>query len=168
MSGCGNLAKFKIQGLDEYAVALSRLGKASDAIAKKAVYAGAGIVADQIRRNLSALPEEKFRFLRGEDTFTGTPERQKKDLLESLGITEIDIDNQGDWNAKIGFDGYGSIPTKNYPQGLPNQLVARAIESGSSVRQKTRFVGPAVNAKKKEAQQEMGRIVDEEMKKSMK
>ena len=48
-----------------------------------------------------------------------------------MGISPIKHD--GDYiNAKVGFDGYGSIPTKKYPKGVPNQLVARSVNSGTS------------------------------------
>lgn len=151
---------------EEYAIKLSKLANQED-VAKKAIYGAAEIVADKIKANLNALPEEKFRYLRDGEKFVGVPERQKKDLIDSFGITPITKDNEGNWNTKIGFDGYGSIPTKKYPNGLPNQLLARAIESGSSVRQKKPFVRPAVNATKKKAQTEMEKIIDEETEKIM-
>jgi len=147
---------------------LDKLGEKAPEVTKKAVYAGTKVVADEIRKNISALPAEKSRYLRGGDKFSGVPEQQKKDLLDSLGITPISVDRNGNTNAKVGFDGYGSIPTKKYPKGLPNQLLARSIESGSSVRQKRPFVRPAVNAAKKKAQEEMGRVVESEIKKLMK
>ena len=161
------MARMTFKAGDEYALKLSRLATNSENIAKKAIYGAAKIVADKIKSNLEALPEDRFRFLRYGDEFAGVPKRQKKDLVDSFGITPITTDNKGNWNTKIGFDGYGSIPTKKYPNGLPNQLLARAIESGSSVRQKKPFVRPAVNATKKQAIAEMERIIDEEIKKTM-
>ena len=161
------MARMTFKAGDEYALKLSRLATNSENIAKKAIYGAAKIVADKIKSNLEALPEDRFRFLRYGDKFAGVPKRQKKDLVDSFGITPITTDNKGNWNTKIGFDGYGSIPTKKYPNGLPNQLLARAIESGSSVRQKKPFVRPAVNATKKQAIAEMERIIDEEIKKTM-
>lgn len=162
------MAKLTFKAGDEWAIKLSRLATGTDVIAKKAVYAAADIVTDKIRENLEALPEDKFRYLPNGEKFSGIPKSQKKDLADSLGITPIEPDSQGNYNAKIGFDGYGSTPTKAYPNGVPNQLLARATESGSSVRAATPFVRPAVNATKKEAQAEMGRVVDEEIKKTMK
>lgn len=41
------------------------------------------------------------------------------------------------YNVKIGFDGYNNIRSKRWPQGQPNQMVARAIESGTSWMSKT-------------------------------
>lgn len=162
------MARMAFKVGDDYALKLSRLATNSDKVAKKAIYAGAKIVADKIRSNINTLPEDKFRKLQAEEKFTGVPKNQKKDLLDSFGITPIDRNRDGDWNAKIGFDGYGSMPTGKYPKGVPNQLIARAIESGSSVRQKTPFVRKAVNATKKAATAEMAIVVDREIEKIMK
>lgn len=162
------MARITFKDGDEYADRLLRLASGSEEVAKKAIYAGAKIVTDKVRANLEALPEESFRRLRGEDSFSGLPEAHKEDLMVSFGITPITEDRSGFWNAKIGFDGYGRFPTKTYPHGLPNQLLARAIESGSSVRQKRPFVAPAVRATRKAAVEAMGRVLDEEIKKNMK
>lgn len=161
------MARITFKKGDEYALKLSRLATNSDEIAKKAIYAGAKVVADKIKLNLEALPEERFRHLKGADIFVGLPKQQKEDLIESFGITPIKRDENG-WNAKIGFDGYGNYPTKKYPRGVPNQLLARAIESGSSVRKKMPFVRPAVNATKNKALAEMRKIIDNEIEKQMK
>lgn len=155
------------QGGEEFELKISRLRARSSDVAKVALYHGAKVFADEIRARISAMPTETFRFLRGDDKFVGLPGQQKQDLSDSLGITTMRIGDDGNWSVKIGFDGYGSTPTKKYPQGLPNQLLARAIESGSSVRVKKPFVRPAINAKKEAALREMDRAADEEIKKIM-
>lgn len=159
------MAKMTFKAGDDFALRLSRLATNSGEIAKKAIKAGAAIMADKIRANLEALPEDKFRHLREGEKFSGAPKQQKKDLLDSLGITPVDMDRAGNWNAKVGFDGYGKMPTKKYPKGVPNPLLARAVESGSSVRRKTPFVRPAVNAVKETVHAEMHKVVDDEIKK---
>lgn len=131
---------------------------------EKAVAAGAAIVADQIKANLEALPEEEFRKLGEGETFTGLPKGQKKDLVDSFGLTPIEKDKNGFIHTKAGFDGYGSFPTNAYPEGIPNQLLARSVESGSSVRQKTPFVEPAVKATRKEAVEKMNGVLEDEFK----
>lgn len=158
------MARMTVKATDDYALKLSKLAAQTEEVAKKAIYAAANIVADKVASNLAALPEDKFRRLKDGEKFTGLPEKQKKDLQDSFGVTPIKQDEDG-WNAHIGFDGYGSKPTEKYPKGVPNQLLARAVESGSSVRQKTPFVRPAVNATKKEAIDAMERVIEEEFKK---
>jgi len=159
------MASFAFKGTAEYALKLAKL--ADDEMYKKAIFAAADIVADKIKSNMDALPTDKFRHLGDGEQFSGVPAEQKRDLQDSFGIAPIARDNNGDWNTKLGFDGYGSIPTRKYPQGVPNQLLARAVESGSSVRRKTPFVRPAVTAAKKAAYEAMGQVVDAEIEKKL-
>lgn len=162
------MARIAFKAGKEYALKLSKLAAGSEGIAKKALHEAGGIVANEIRKNLEALPEESFRRLRAGESFDGLSAGQKQDLAESFGVTKIKMGKDGYWTVKIGFDGYGRFPTKKYPNGLPNQLLARAVESGSSVRQKHPFVRPAVNATKKAAVEAMQKVIDEEIEKTMK
>lgn len=136
----------------------------SDAPLEKAVAAGAAVVANQIKANLKALPEDEYRKLGEGETFHGLPTGQKKDLVDSFGLTPIAKDKNGFIHTKAGFDGYGSFPTNTYPDGVPNQLLAGSVESGSTVRQKTPFVEPAVKAKRKETVETMNDVLEDEFK----
>lgn len=133
------MARIAFKSGDEYALKLSRLATGSEKVAKKAIYQGANIVADEIKKRI---PKD-----------TG-------DLAESFGVTPIKRDTDGNWNAKLGFDGYDR-------NGVPNQLKARVIESGSSTIQKRPFVRPAVNSTKKKAVEAMKKVIDEETQKIM-
>lgn len=138
------MATISFKSGDEYALKLSRLATGSEEIAKKAIYQGAKVVADKIKSNLEGVLS---------DEATG-------ELVASFGVTPIERDKDGNWNAKIGFDGYDS-------KGVPNQLKARVLESGSTRQQKRPFVRPAVNATKKQAIEAMRKVIDEETKKVM-
>lgn len=137
------MAAIKFKTGDDYALRLSKLGARSDEIAKKALYAAAGLVADQMKANLRGVVKDG----------TGA-------LEASMGITPMREDGRGDWNLKIGFDGYDE-------NGTPNQLKARALESGTSTQPKRPFVRPAVQATKGAALEAMRRVIDEEGKKIM-
>lgn len=160
------MAKISFKNSEKFFSQLQSLERtyAKDETLEKAVHAGAAIVADKIRDNLEALPEEPFKRLQPGEIFHGIPKGQKKDLVDSFGLTPIDRDRAGFVHTKAGFDGYGSYPTETYPEGVPNQLVAAAAESGSSVRAKTPFVRPAVNATRKKAIEAMEKVVDEQTK----
>lgn len=151
----------------EYFAKLKKLLEAvsDDKVFEKAARAGANPVADQIRKNLEALPEEEFHKLNEGEVFHGVPKGQKKDLLSGLGVTEVRKDSKGFIHAKIGFEGFGDYPTNGYPDGIPIPLLAAAVESGSSVRQKTPFIAPAVKATHKQAIEAMEKVIDEELKK---
>lgn len=141
------MAKFTFKAGEDYELKLSALASGSEQIAKKALHEAAGIVADKIRVNLEAN-------LAGSGQSTGA-------LADSLGITPVDMNQEGYWNVKIGFDGYDA-------KGVPNQLKARVMESGSSTVRKRPFVRPAVNATKKAAVEAMQKVIDEEIEKTMK
>lgn len=161
------MAKISFKGAAAYADALKKLEFTAQLgkLLEEAAKAGAQPVADEIRRRLRILPEDKYRHLGPGEVFTGLPESQKEDLLDSLGVTPPQWDRTGFVNVKVGFDGYGSHPTKAYPKGLPNALLARSVESGSSVREKAPFVRPAVNATRKQAVEEMDRTITDGLKK---
>lgn len=158
------MAKITFPGLNDYELMISRLSKGVDDIAGKAIYAGAGIVADAIKENIKALP-----IVRGYGTTEnplpgGVTAPQKAGLIDGLGISPMQ-DDGGYLNVKIGFDGYNATKTEKYPQGQPNQLVARGVESGTSWKQKKPFIRPAINASKSRAEAEMARILDQEIEK---
>ena len=161
------MPRVSFKGSQEYALRLRELEHtaAQGEMLEEAVKAGAKPVADEIRRRLDALPSDDFRKLEPGEKFTGLPVVNHLDLLDSFGLTPVDRDRNGFVHVKAGFDGYGSKPTKAYPKGIPNQLLARAVESGSSVREKMPFVRPAVNATRKEAEAEMDRVVRQELEK---
>lgn len=161
------MARISFKGFEDYAEALKKLEFAAQGgeMLEKAAKAGGAPVADEIRRRLRNLPEDEYRRLNPGEVFTGIPAGQKEDLLDSLGVTPPQRDRKGFVNVKVGFDGYGSYPTRAYPDGLPNQLLARAVESGSSVRKKTPFVRPAVQATRKEAVDEMDKAIRQELEK---
>lgn len=151
----------------EYDLFLDGLSEYADEIAKQAIYEGAKIIADEMNRAIDTIPEEKFRFLAmdGVDKLNSITPSEKQALKESFGITPISGNEFSGWNAKIGFDGYGPIATKKYPKGVPNQLIGRAVESGSSVRTKYPFVRRTVNKTRKQVEEAMEEAVNDCIKK---
>lgn len=156
------MAKISYDGYNRFGRELEQLSRVeTDKICYPALRKGAEILADEIRRRLEALPDEAFRHLSEGERFENLPQSQKRDLLESLGITGIHHDYTGKLNIKVGWHEYGSFPTKQYPDGLPNGLLAAAIEHGSSVRQKHPFIRPAVRAKRKEIIEAMTKEIED-------
>ena len=158
------MAKITFPGLNDYELMISRLSKGVDDIAGKAIYAGAGIVADAIKENIKALPIVRGYGTEKDPLPGGVTAPQKAGLIDGLGISPMQSD-AGYLNVKIGFDGYNATKTEKYPQGQPNQLVARGVESGTSWKKKSPFIRPAINASKQRAEDEMARILDEEIEK---
>lgn len=156
------MARMTFKAGDDYMLKLSRLNNRSEEIAKKAIRKAAGIVTDKIRENLEVnLRDPESAAKSGTALFKNYYNKPTGALSDSLGITPITKDKDGWWNAKVGFDGYDG-------RGVPNQLKARVMESGSSTIKKRPFVRPAVQATKTKAVRAMGEVVDEEIEKTMK
>lgn len=161
--------KFKFDGLDEYIATLHKMADANqfeDAIGS-AIYVGADIVADAIRKEIEAIPTRPPN-LRGspEHKLSGLLAVQKRALLNSLGITSL-RETAGIYDVKIGFDGYNSVVTKTWKKGQPNSMIARSIESGTSWLSKTSFMTKAINSSKAKAEKEMAIELDNQIKKIM-
>lgn len=75
----------------------------------------------------------------------GPSEEQKAALVESLGIAPIRKKQWG-MNVKVGYDGYNNIVTERWPQGQPNMMIARAVESGTTFMQPQYFMERAVRS----------------------
>jgi len=150
-------------GIDNYIQQLGNLEfKASDAIGK-AIYAGAKIVSDEIKKNINALPVQDGYH----EYVTGIRSIQKKGLIDSFGIASARNDS-GYYNVKAGFDGYNGLKSKTYPKGQSNAMIARTFEGGNSHTQKHPFVGPAVRASRDRAERKMAEVLESEIAKVMK
>lgn len=152
-------------GVDQYLSRLENLYNASEETCGKAIYAGAEIVTDEIKKNLEKLPTDEG-FAREGEMLQGIKEKQKRALISVFGIAKMRNDN-GYWNVKAGFDGYNQIKTKKYPKGQPNPMIARSVEAGTSFMRKHPFVAPAIRATKERAERKMAEIVDNETDKIM-
>ena len=164
--GGGVMAKFTFKGLNEYARRLSKLGDQAERVAGKAIYAAADIVTDEIRTNIEAIPVLNKEDLKHHRR-NGITQTAKDGLLDSLGIASMEKDAKGLLNVKVGFDGYNKVRTKTYPNGQPNALIARSVESGTSFMEPHPFVRPAVNKTRQAALTKMDDVIEEETNKIM-
>lgn len=140
-------------GLNRYIEYLQKINVVTDEVIGEAVYEMAKVVADKVRANIQALPAvpNAANIATYRQGYSRLSDKEKQGLLDGFGISPLQEDS-GFVNVKLGFDGYNSVKTKKYPQGQPNALIARVTESGSSYREKTPFMRPAVNASKKPAE----------------
>ena len=158
------MAKITFPGLRDYELMLSKIESVSDDMIGRAVYEGAGIVAYAVKANIEALPIVTGYGTSENPLPGGVTAVQKAGLREGFGISKLQ-DDSGYLNVKLGFDGYNRTKTEKYPGGQPNQLVARGVESGTSWKQKKSFIRPAVNKTRKQAEQKMKDVLDEEISK---
>lgn len=142
------MAKLSVgKGIDEYIANLQKLHDLDENDYGRAIFLGAGAVADAIAASIEAISYSNIRY------------DQKQGLKEGLGIAKMRNDG-GLFNVKIGFDGYNKHKTEKYPNGQPNAMIARAIEKGTSFREPHKFVDPAVRKSKAHAEELMAKEID--------
>lgn len=160
------MAKFQFEGVDNLIAQYSKLEGDTEKIIGKAIYKGAGIVAKTVRGAVDSLATDNS-FGTAENPTSGPSTIQKIGLQNSLGIAKLRNDN-GFRNVKIGFDGYNNVKTKRWPQGQPNSMVARSVESGTSWMSKQPFMRKAEQSARRPCEEAMSEVVDLEIKKIMK
>ena len=106
------MARMKTEGVADVALMFGELANAGVPIAKMTVYDGARVMADEIRREIGALPEDKERHLHGGEKYAVITRRDKRDLAKHLGITKITSTSAGtraDWLCRIRQQGNAQI-----------------------------------------------------------
>ena len=163
--GLALVATLEIEGLEEYEQMLSELSDPETvrAICGETIYAGAKVMADAIRAEIESIPvisQEDNRMGTETDKLNGITGKQKSGLLNGFGVSPMSH-RDGYYDVKIGFDGYNSVRTKNYPNGQPNAMIARSVNSGTSFREKNPFVDRAVRLARKETEAAMVAACDD-------
>lgn len=145
--------KVKMHDLEKYEANLLSLYTLSRTMIGEAIFDGAGVVADAVKASIETIPVDN-RYATGSATLYGINEQQKQGLREGFGIAPMRNDN-GYMHVKLGFDGYNSVRTKKYPNGQPNSLIARSVNTGTSFRQRFPFIDNAANKSRSAAEQKM-------------
>lgn len=157
------MAKFQFEGVDELISQYKKLEQNTEPMIGKAIYNGAGVVMKACQSAVENLSTDN-RFGTAENPTSGPSSIQKLGLQYALGIAKMRNDN-GFYNVKIGFDGYNNVKTKRWPQGQPNMMVARSVESGTSWMTKQPFMRKAEQSSRSQCERVMSETVDKEIKK---
>lgn len=160
------MAQIKIYGFDEVIRKINNAEKNSSKIVGKAIYEGASIAADALKKSIQDLPLDE-RHGTQDSPLNGIKKLQRIGLENGMGIASMQ-DDKGFQNVKIGFAGYNLIKTKKYPKGQPNAMIARSVESGTSFSQKIPFVRKTIKQIRSGVQKQMSDTFKEETEKILK
>lgn len=148
------MAKWNFEGNDKYIEQLRKLEADSDEIVRRAVYKGAGLVADAVKAAARDLVVDDEYHKNG-DMQIGPRSEQKEGLIDGFGISRMN-DEDGYINVKLGFSGRNE-------RGEKNVTVARQVENGTSWMVKQPFIRKASNATKNACEEKMAQTFDEEI-----
>lgn len=175
---------FKIgKNVPDLVASWTAFANASEGILEESVKPGAGLIADEVRKAIEDLPlidrvqddtsgrlggKEHAKNTRTGKAPKGAPKGvtrlEKEGLLEwakgtGMGLAPMRKDKDF-INTKLGFAGYNKHYTPKYKEGHPNVMVARAVEHGTSFRQKTPFISPVVRRYRGHAEDLMAKEFD--------
>lgn len=152
---------------DEYIAKINKLSRSfRESVAGPAIFVAAGLITDAIDERLASIPTDES-WGSETDPAKGPREAQARAVYNSLGIAKMQDDN-GFLNVKIGFDGYNSLRSSRWPNGQPNQMVARSIERGTYFMKANPFVKPALASTRGMALKKMKTVVDQQIQEIMK
>ena len=117
-------ADFKLP--DEFLTKLSRLGKDTDRVAEKVLEAGGEVVLAKVKSNLSTVIGSGTKYA----------SRSTGELAQSLGLSPVKLNREGNHDIKIGF----SEPRSD---GGSNAKIANILEYGKSGQPPKPFLKPA-------------------------
>ena len=151
------MAKVTFKGINQYIAQLQRIYNTSEDQMKRALYVGAGIVANGIKSSMAGLPtSDPKKYYKNVKEPGLTPE-QKAELIAGFGLASMRTED-GNINTKAGFTGMSS-------SGVTVATLARRAESGTSWMQKTPFIRAAVSSAKGAAEAAMKAAFDKEISK---
>lgn len=142
------MAKADFKFPDEFLTKLSRLGKGTDSVAEKVLEAGGQVVLARVRSNLVAVIGSGTKY----------KSRSTGELVQSLGLSPVKLNREGNHDIKIGF----SEPRSD---GGSNAKLANILEYGKHGQPAKPFLKPAKSASKTECIRVMEQTLKEEIKK---
>lgn len=157
------MATFKFEGVDELISQYKRLESNTTDMIGRSIYDGAGVVMQAVKSAVEGINTDE-RYGTSEEPVMGPTSIQKWGLIHGLGIAKMRQDGTF-WNVKIGFDGYNRVKTKTWPNGQPNMMVARSIESGTSWMTKQPFMRKAEQGSRARCEAVMSETIDKEIQK---
>lgn len=150
----------KTDGMEEISEMLSRMEDAAPKAAARALYEGAGIMADEITKGAQSIKTAPFRYAGGGTTRLPSPEEKEIVLQAGAGIAKFS-DNGTEIDTSVGYrnSGYADLNGKKVP--IP--MIVNAINSGTSFMTKQPFVRKAANSGGKKAMEAMRKVLVTEL-----
>lgn len=143
------MSHIRVEGMEEYLRLLDLNYKQLERICGRSIYPGAGYIYKECRRRLENIRTDDHLFKFAEQynrKRRGITSRQKRGLIESLGIAPLRHKNGGIVDVKLGFDGYNDIVTNKFPKGQPNAMIARSLNKGTSFMEAQPFMDQTIEA----------------------
>ena len=142
------MAKCEMKLPEEFLLKISRLGSDFDSVADSVLQAGGEVVLAKVHSNLSSVVGRGTKY----------DSRSTGELVQSLGLSPVKLNREGNHDIKIGF----SEPRSD---GGSNAKLANILEYGKHGQPAKPFLKPAKTASKQACIDTMTQKLEEEVKK---
>ena len=151
--------QMKVDGMSEISEMLEKLGDNAQAVASKALYEGAGIMADSIRKGADTIRTAEFHYASNGDTRLPSPE--EKEIVQNAAAGSAKFNKSGtEVDTSVGYRNAGYAQLKNKTVPIPQ--IVNAINSGTSFMVKQPFVRKAAKAGGTKAMQAMRSSIEKD------
>jgi hypothetical protein len=160
------MAASKINGMDTFQTQFENLAREIGKINRGALGSAAGLVADEMKAALEALPtHEEGQWGTETNKLYGVTPSEKEQLINALGIAPFR--GTTDIDTAIGFHGYVETPSNRFNDHVPAGMLMQCIEYGTSFRQGTHTLTGVMKKLKTEAVKAAQDYIDTETQKIM-
>lgn len=118
----------QVEGMEELSRKLTALGDKAEEVAARALYDGAGVMADAYAQAVQSIHAEPFRYAFGGRTRAPSPE-EKAALQGKTGIAKFDK-NGSEVQTAVGLKASGYVTIAGKQKAV--KAIANAINSGTS------------------------------------
>ena len=151
--------EMKVDGMAEISTLLDKMDKEAPKVAARALYEGAGIMADEIKKGAGLIKTAPFKYAGNGESRLPSPEEKEIVTAAAAGIAKFNK-NGTEVDTSVGFrnSGYAELKGKMVP--IPR--IVNAINSGTSFMNKQPFVRKAAKAASPKALDAMRKRIEEE------
>lgn len=150
--------QLQVDGMAEISEMLDKMAEAAPAAASRALYEGAGMMADELRKGAESIRTEPFKYAPPGDTRLPSPEEKDAVVQAAIGIakfgkhgTEVD--------TSVGFRNSGYVEIAGKKRPIP--AIANSINSGTSFMKKQPFFRKAARSGAPKAMEKMRESIDD-------
>ena len=149
--------EMKVDGMAEISEVLEKLEENAPKVASAALYSGAGVMADEIRKGAATIKTAPFKYASRGETRLPSPEEKEIVLGAVAGIAKF-RKNGTEVDTSVGLQnsGYAQLKKKT----VPVPVIANAINSGTSFMKKQPFFRKAASAGGKRAMEIMKAVIE--------
>lgn len=151
--------QMKVDGMAEISETLSKLEQEAPKVAARALYKGAGIMAEEINKSAGQIRTAPFQYARDGRSRLPSPEEKAIVMSAAAGIAKFDK-NGTEVNTSVGFRNSGYAQLGNKVKPIPQ--IVNAINSGTSFMTKQPFVRKAASSGGKKAMEAMKEAIEAE------